>query len=64
MLLLLLLLLVLFSTGGDLSILLRKDTDGTSGNFVVDYRFVVFADNVDTEFLGKCEGTLGAYSHV
>jgi hypothetical protein len=52
-LLLLLLLLVLFGTSRDLSILFREHANCAGGDFVVDDGFVVFANNVDTEFLPK-----------
>lgn len=69
MLLLLLLLLVLLSTGSNLGILFRKNADGACGDFMVDDGLVVFADDVDTEFLGSCEGEvhilgLNAYHDV
>lgn len=51
LLLLVLLVLVLFCTSGDQCILLGKNTDNSGGDFVVDYCYVVFANDVDTEFL-------------
>ena len=51
LLLMLLLVLVRLRTSGNLSILFREDADDSSGYFVVDDCFVVFADNIDTKFL-------------
>ena len=51
MLLKLLLRLVLLGARGDLGVLFVEDADDARGDFVVDDRFVVFADDVDAEFL-------------
>jgi len=48
---LLLLLLVLFCTSSYLSVLFIEDTDDTGSNFMVDYGFVVLANNVNAKFL-------------
>ena len=47
----LLLCLVLLGARGDLGVLFVEDADDARGDFVVDDRFVVFADDVDAEFL-------------
>jgi len=39
--------------GGSLSVLLVEDTEDTSSDLVVDDGLVIFADNVDSEFLIK-----------
>ena len=46
---------VLLGSCGHLGILLGKDTDDSCCDLVVDDRLVVFADNVDTEFLETCK---------
>jgi hypothetical protein len=51
LLLMLLLVLVCLRTSGYLSILFRENADNSSGYFVVDNGFIVFANNVDTKFL-------------
>jgi hypothetical protein len=43
---------VLFGVGGDVGVLFGEDADDVGGNFVVNYRLVVFAYDVDTAFLG------------
>ena len=43
--------LVLFCSSGDGGILFRENTYDAGGYFVMNNRFVVFADNVDSEFL-------------
>jgi len=48
---LLLLLLVLFRTGSYLSVLFIEDTDYTGCDFMVNYGFVVLANNVNAKFL-------------
>lgn len=45
------LLLMLLRTGSNLSILLVKYTNYTGSDFMMNYRFIVFTDNIDTEFL-------------
>ena len=46
-----LLLLMVFCASRGQRILLEKDADDSGGDFVVDDGLVVFADDVDTEFL-------------
>jgi hypothetical protein len=43
---------VLFRVGGDMGVLFGEDADDVGSNFVVNYRLVVFAYDVDTAFLG------------
>lgn len=45
--------LVLFCPGGHLGILFCKDAYDTSRDFVMDYGFVVFSNDINTEFLSK-----------
>ena len=45
-------LLLMGRMSGDLSIMFRGDTDDTSGYLVMNDSFVVFANDVDTKFLG------------
>jgi hypothetical protein len=51
MLLLELVLLMLFRTCGNKGVLFREYTNYTSGDFMMDNRFVVFAYDIDPEFL-------------
>ena len=44
-------LLMVFCASRGQRILLEKDADDSGGDFVVDDGLVVFADDVDTEFL-------------
>jgi len=43
---------VLFGVGGDVGVLFGEHADNVGSNFVVDYRLVVFAYDVNTAFLG------------
>lgn len=47
----LVLVLMLFCTCCDESILLRENAYHAGRNFMVDDGFIIFADNVDSEFL-------------
>jgi hypothetical protein len=40
-------------TCGEVGVLLGEVADNAGGNFVLDDRFVVFANNVDSEFLNE-----------
>jgi hypothetical protein len=48
---LLLVVVMRFGSCCNLGILLRKNTDNTSGDFVVDDGFIILSDDVDAEFL-------------
>jgi hypothetical protein len=43
----------LLGTESSLKVLLREHAYNACGDFMMDDCFVVFADNVDTEFLGE-----------
>jgi hypothetical protein len=48
--------LILVCTCSDKGIFCRKDADNTGGTLVADNCFVIFTDNIDTEFLCKYSG--------